>query len=197
MKLLPTDPSDYEYGEDSPILFPPGKTPKYLYITFSDIIPKPPLPYDGPINGTYKLTQDPYPWDSWSLYDEHHTISLRLAETMTFVSMEIDEGYGCFWSGYVPIGNLHYPSLYTESTGTVWYGGQCVIWWLEPITGNSLSDILDIMTITPTEKIVGTVYPDGDDHLIYLIIEREPDNPAGKFCKTASSRLRVKAQLTS
>ena len=197
MKLLPTNPSDYEYGEDCPVLFPPGQTPKHLYITFHGIIPKPPLPYDGPVNGTYKLTQNPYPFNDWSLWDGHHFISLHLSVDATFVSMEIDAGYGCFWTGKVPIGNLHYSNTYTEELGPDWYGGQCVIWWLEPVGKNSLTDVLDLMTIAPTEKIVGTVYPDGAEHLIYLIVERDPDNPAGKFCKTASSRLRVKANLTS
>ena len=197
MKLLPTDPSDYEYGNNFNFMFPPGQTPKHLYVTLSGIIPVPPLPAAGTYNGTFKLTQSAYhPW-LWVSEDTDKTLFLNFQTSFTRLYFSFEPGdYTVFYNDDVPKALHFFNGLTSPPTGH-WYGGEAQVWWLEPVGPSSLTDVLNLMTIAPTEKIVGSVYPDGADHLIYLIVEREPDNPAGKFCKTASSRLRVKAELTS
>ncbi len=164
--------TDIIYGDDcSRGGWDAGKTPKYLYARFSQIIKCPDIPpreyFTPPNDRVFKLTQkiDNPCW--WLYQDDNWQVGLRVRDAPADIALYLidkpfDTGY--FWKDFPPPvdeGTVHY----SDYRDCVWNGAHdglgIVTWRLETLK------IMEALNMAPAYDLFSEMRPLVDGNKVY------------------------------
>ncbi|GAH22875.1 unnamed protein product, partial [marine sediment metagenome] len=165
-----------EYGNDCLARFPAGKTPKYLYARFSQVVRcdphTPPVCHTPPNDVVFKLTQDAVS-PCVFMYDQSGWIVTFYfafdSPPVTYVQLQDALGY-LYFSDFVPTpvdeGYVFHNDLTRCEAMECAHGGIAIVTWTDHAT-----DILKAINMSKANDLFMEVFPTDDDKLVY------------KFCK--------------
>lgn len=162
-----TDPGYSLFGNNHLACWPPGQTPKKLYVSISGIMADPnhvKFGFDPP-NGIWTLEQDPFSETDW--------YSIPNAPGMNYWSYGDYSGFDIIldawtfvFSGSGPLCSRFFSSTVPEPAA--YWGGTCFI-SPRPLIDDqpTLQSVMSLLNIEPTKQTFAEVFPVDANHAVY------------------------------
>lgn len=144
---ISTDPDEDDYGDDQGECFPPGLTPKFLWVSFAEIVCKSAPLAAIQINTTYKVEQHAIDPTTWKYDVDGVIILLRIGGGWSRLTYTVALGTTVFDKQIALACQYYYENNQQVSPPFAFIAGHAQVAWREPTYCPSLAGVAEQLVI--------------------------------------------------